>query len=250
VIDHLPSSTWFFALACLALLPAAVVAADHPDEPKKPRLAVSGNGEVRAEPDRATVRLGVTAQAEGADAAQRQVNRVAAGILEAVRGLGIDDKAVQTSQLSLYPVYSERQHRLPQSDEPSDPEIVGYRASNVVSVRLDDLPKIGPAIDGAVGAGANEVQGVDFQLEDDLGARRQALKRAVGEARAKAEAMAEALGLRLGGVIEIREGGAVVQPMKVSAMAFRAADSSASVSPGEVAVSASVDVVYELVPKD
>lgn len=249
MIENISVPTWTVALALLTLLPAASAVAGHPDEGsgKTPRLVVQGQGEVRTAPDEATVRLGVTAQAESADAAQRQVNRVAHGILEAVRALGVEERGVQTSQLSLYPVYSERQRRLPQGDEASDPEIVGYRASNVVSVRLTDLAKIGPVIDGAVAAGANEVQGVDFGLRNDLAARNRALTQAVTEARVKAEVMATALGLGLGPVIEVSEGGAVVQPRMVSGnLAMRAESMSAPVSPGELEVRASVTVVFGL----
>ncbi|HMB51992.1 MAG TPA: SIMPL domain-containing protein [Thermoanaerobaculia bacterium] len=249
MIENLSAQTWAVALSLLALLPAAAAVAEHhgDDADEPPRLAVQGEGQVRAEPDQAVVRLGVTAQAETAGAAQQQVNRVADGILSAVRALGVEERAVQTSQLSLYPVYSERQRRLPQQ-EVGDPEIVGYRASNVVSVRLEDLAKIGPTIDGAVKAGANEVQGVDFSLQDDLEARKQALAHAVTEARAKAEAMAAALGLRLGPVIEVTEGGASVQPrrLEMASLSMRSGDAGAPVSPGDVAVRASVSVVFAL----
>jgi hypothetical protein len=249
VIENLTAQTWAVALTLLALLPVATAAAEHHGDggDERPRLAVQGEGRMRAEPDQAIVRLGVTAQAETAGAAQQQVNRVADGILEAVRALGVEGRALQTSQLSLYPVYSERQRRMPQQ-EVADPEIVGYRASNVVSVRLEELAKIGPVIDGAVAAGANEVQGVDFSLQDDLAARKQALAQAVAEARAKAEAMATALGLRLGPVIEVTEGGASVQPrrLQVASLAMRAGDAGTPVSAGDVEVTASVSVVFAL----
>lgn len=215
-------------------------------------LAVSGRGEVRTDPDVATVNLGVTAQAADAGEAQAEANRIAQAILDAVGKLGIEASAVQTSSLSLYPVYDNRRPREGQI-EPQQPEIVGYRASNVVSVRLTDLEKIGPVIDATVGAGANEVQGVSFSLEDDAEARQQALTRAVKEARGKAETMAAALGRKLGPVMQVEEAGLSIErpEMARQEMSFRmAANDAAStpVSSGQIGVSAGVEVMYYLLP--
>lgn len=238
------------ALSLLALLPAAAVTAAESDQPAEPTVVVSGQGVVRSAPDEATVRLGVTAQETKADDAQAQVNRVANGIVDAVRALGVGNDAVQTSQLTLYPVYSDAQpRRLPGQSEDGEPRIVGYRASNVVSVRLTDLAKIGPVIDAGISAGANQVQGVDFQLRNDGAQRRDALAAAVTEAQAKAETIAAALGRTLGPVQRVEEGGVSIQTphFERATMALRSAASAPTpVSAGDVEVNASVTVVYRL----
>jgi hypothetical protein len=250
MLEHLPPAAFTVALSLLALLPAAAVTAAEGDEPAEPAVVVSGQGVVRSAPDEATVRLGVTAQETKADAAQEQVNRVANAILEGVRDLGIGDDAVQTSQLTLHPVYADAQpRRVPGQSDDGEPRIVGYRASNVVSVRLTDLAKIGPVIDAGIASGANQVQGVDFQLRDDAVQRRQALAAAVKEAHAKAETIAAALGRELGPVQRVEEGGVSIQTPRFerAAMSFRAdASASTPVSAGEVEVNASVTVVYRL----
>lgn len=236
------------ALLLLAVVPSPALAGDDA-VPDAPTVVVSGDGEVRTAPDEATVRLGVTAQADTAGDAQEQVNATASAVLQAVRAAGVDEQAVQTSRLSLFPVYDQRPRRGVDGGE-GEPEIVGYRASNVVAVRVEELERIGPVVDAAVRAGANEVQGVDFQLRDDAGPRREALKRAVAEARAKAEAMAEALGLRLGEVLEADEGGVNVRLPQLGRTAVRmeAAMGGAPtpVAPGDVTVSAGVTLRYRL----
>ncbi|HEX2164445.1 MAG TPA: SIMPL domain-containing protein [Thermoanaerobaculia bacterium] len=250
------SAAAVLALAVLVPLTAPAAAQEAPLIVRSPipTISVAGTGEVRQEPDEATVRLGVTAQAEDAAAAQREASEIAARILAAVTALGVPESAIQTSRLVLDPVYSQPGPEERRGDRPYEPRIVAYRASNVVSVTLVDLEKVGPVIDAAVEAGANEVQGVDFRLRDDQAAHNQAVARAVANARATAAAMAAALGVELGPVLEAREGGAqVLYPqMDVRAYRLEAMDMAAPpppptpVSPGEVEVSARVEVTYRI----
>ena len=132
----------------------------------------------------------------------------------------------------------------------SGPRITGYRASNEVSVELSDLAKVGPAIDAAIGAGANRVVGVSFHLQDDLEVRRRALGQAIREAQQKAETMAAALGVPLGPVLEVQEGGVSVQPIRypqgAAMMRSQAASSATPVQPGRITVRASVQIRYRL----
>ncbi|HEX2251788.1 MAG TPA: SIMPL domain-containing protein [Thermoanaerobaculia bacterium] len=239
------------AALLLPVLPAAAQA--HPPAPPpgmelRPSITVSGSGEVKVEPDQAVVRLGVVAQAETARAAQDQVNRAANQILAAIARLGIPEAAIQTERLMLHPVYAERNPRTLPQGEYREPEIVAYRASNVVSVRVDDLSRVGPVIDAGIGAGANQVEGVDFRLRDDTGARRQALTRAVADGRQKAEAIAGALGVALGGVVQADESGVNTQyPVFDQAMYARAemaASAPTPVAPGEITVHANVTLRY------
>lgn len=238
------------ALAATFILLLAPAVSAQPDDAGErtpiPTITVSGSGEVRADPDEATVRLGVEAQHEDAARAQDEASRIAGAILDALAELDVPEEAVQTSRLVLHPVYD--QGPRPQS-RPREPEIVGYRASNVVRVRLDDLTKVGPVIDAAVDAGANRVEGVDFQLRNDLEARQQALRKAVEDARVKAEAMAAALGVGLGSVLDAQEGGVnIVTPRfgGPQAMMMEARTADTPVAAGEITVSANVTLRYRI----
>jgi uncharacterized protein len=219
-----------------------------------PSLVVAGHGLARAAPDEAVVRLGTLAQAPTAGAAQQQVNRTLAAVLAAVRALGVRQEQIRTSQLSLTPVFSQRPVRpLPQGggDGQEAPQIVGYQASNSVSIRLDKLDQVGPVIDAGLGGGANRLEGVDLGLRHDEATRQAALREAVAQARAKAAVLAAAMHVRLAEVLEVQEEGAApaprVQAMRASAFAG-AAMAPTPVAAGEIEVSAGVVVRYRIAP--
>jgi uncharacterized protein YggE len=165
-----------------------------------------------------------------------------------VRRLGVRPEQIQTSELSLGPVYAP-----PRPEAHSqEPQIAGYQASNVVSVRLEDLDKIGPVVDAGLAAGANRLDGVYFGLRNDAPARASALAAAVEEARGKAEALARAAGVRLVEIVEIVEGGVSVFTPSFRrerlAMAEDAQMASTPVSAGQVGVDANVTVRYRIAP--
>jgi uncharacterized protein YggE len=120
-------------------------------------------------------------------------------------------------------------------------------------VRLQDLGKVGPVIDAGLKAGANEIQGVQFGLRDELPARQQALKQAVTEARRKAESMAEALNVRLGNPHEVNEDNVSFTPrfeINTAMPMARAAEMAPTpVSPGQLEVHAAVTIRFEISPK-
>ncbi|RYG47332.1 DUF541 domain-containing protein [bacterium] len=207
-----------------------------------PVVTVTGNGETSADPDEATVRVGVQAQGKTAKEAQDKASTIAQKIIaEAVRIAG-DRKQVQTSDLSLYPQYEN-------TNNGSTPRIVSYQASNVISVKLTDLTKVGPVVDAATTNGANNIQGVTFGLKDKKAATGEALKNAVLDARGKAEAIAGGMGMRLGDLVMVEEQGAPgPRPMLMMARAeMRGADANTPVEPGQIETSAGVTVTYRLV---
>jgi uncharacterized protein YggE len=147
--------------------------------------------------------------------------------------------------LTLTPIYAPRR---PDSSEA--PRIVAYSAQNVVSIRLEDLAIVGPVIDAGLGAGANQLEGVQFGLRNQIAAREKALKDAVAEARRKAEAIASALNVTLVGVLEVSEGGVSVLPkMDFAYGVAQAREISTPVSPGEVEIQANVNVRYQIANK-
>lgn len=131
---------------------------------------------------------------------------------------------------------------------PQEPRIVGYRASNVVSVEVNELGRVGEIIDAGIGAGANQLQGIFFQLRDDTQARTEAMRLAVQKTRMQAAAIADALEVRLGGVREVVASGVDVrQPQPYIGARFATAEMAATpVQPGEVSITAGVTVTYEI----
>lgn len=232
-------------LAALVFSGFTAGAAPAEGEMSSSTLTVQGNAVVTTSPDRAVVQLGAVAEAEEAAAAQSQVNEVVAKALRAITDVGIPEKRIATSGLSLSPVYD---HRQPDpARQPSEPGISGYRASNTIRVEIDNLAQVGKVIDAGVGAGANQLQGITFELKDDTSQRIEALEKALREARTKAEAMAAALGLQLDGVREVREGGVstLSREPRGGGMRMMAAEAAPTpIQPGEVQTEASVTVRF------
>jgi len=211
-------------------------------------IVVNGNAQVLAVPDEANVRLGIVRQAPTAQAAQDQANTVAQEILAAIRRVGVPSQQIQTSRLVLSPVYA------PRGAESRDaPRIVAYNATNTVSARISDLAMVGSVIDAGLKAGANQLDGVQFGLRNDLPSREQAIKEAVQEAQSKAQVMAEALRVSLAEVLEATEGGVSITPVAepgiVGFSARAVAAPETPVSPGQIQVQASVTIRYRIMPK-
>ena len=206
-------------------------------------LTVQGSAEVRVVPDLAVVRLGVVEQAPTAGDAQDGVNGVANRIITALQTSGIEDSAVQTSGLTLSPVYSRQR-----PDAGQAPTIMAYRAANTITVRVEALERIGAVIDAALRAGANQLEGVSFELQDDLASRQAALRNAVGEAREKAQAIADALGVALVSILSVNEGGPTMERpmMEMSRAMSLQQEVPTPISPGELSVGASVTIQYRI----
>lgn len=226
-------------LALLMLVLSPMVA--HADTPREPRISAVGTGTVMRAPDRAVVSVGASTQAPTSAKAQGDLNATVDRVIKALKALGIESLVIQTQSISLSPVLDYGRG----GDAP--PKVVAYRASNIVRARVDDPSKIGPIIDAAVAAGANELHGIGFELRDDGPARREALALAARDARDKAETLAQALGLSIVGVAEASVGTPQVYPV------WQAMDARAPAAPmpaptpveaGDVTVTAQATVVF------
>lgn len=224
------------AVAVLALLAAPACAAEARADTDS--LTVTGSGEVRVVPDVALVSLGVETRSAHAGDAIRENNRLMSQVAQAIRRLEIPERNIQTSQLSV----SREYEPAPEGQRPRPVYVV----RNTVSIRLQDVRRVGAVIDAATEAGANTVQGVTFVSEKDQEARQQALRDAVRDAQSKAETIARALGVRLAGVESVVEaGGPIVYPQAAAADAL-AARAPTPVFAGENVIRATVTVRYRI----
>ena len=204
-------------------------------------LSISAAGEVKAEPDEATITLGVqttqpTAAQAMADNAQRMSQVVAA-----LRRQGLAGKDIQTSGINLSAQYDY------QPNKPA--RLIGYQASNQVTVTVGELARLGPTLDAVTAAGANEIQGVGFGIKDPQGPEDEARLKAVKALQARAELYARASGYRIGRLVNLSEGGGV-QPLpmaKVMSFARAATAAQTPVEPGQLTVRIEVSGLYELV---
>jgi uncharacterized protein YggE len=164
-------------------------------------ISVTGEATVSVAPDLAQIEGGVTSEAKTAREASDANNTAMGKVLLALKGAGIEEKDFQTSRLSLQP------ETAPNRTPPSAPTIVGYRASNHVTVRLHDVTKVANVIDALVGAGANDIGGISFTVSNASKLLDDAREQAVADARRKAEIYAKAAGVTLGAPISISEEG-------------------------------------------
>jgi uncharacterized protein YggE len=214
-------------------------------------LTVSADGRSQRVPDLALFSAGVTTQGKSAGEALGANSAAMTRVIAALKRAGVADRDIQTSNLSINPVYSEPR-RLPDGTiERHAPEIVGYQVSNTVSVRQRKLGDYGQIIDTLVGAGANQVNGPNFQLDEPDAALDEARTEAMGKARARAELYARAAGLHVVRIVSISESGGYAPPMPVM---YRMAAEAAPAPPpppvaaGEVSLTANVTVQFELAP--
>lgn len=204
-------------------------------------ITVVGQGKTTVVPDIASLQLGVQTSAATVEEAMSTNTGTMDAILAALAEAGIADKDVQTSS---YNIYLDEGYRGPEMA--SNPV---YRVSNMVTVKVRDLETVGEVLDAAVAAGANQIWGVSFTVEDRTAAEADARAKAVADARARAEALAELAEVEVGEVLSISEvitGG--VSPLYAGVAMEMAAGmgGGGSIAPGELEYRTSIQVTYAL----
>jgi len=232
------------AAIAAALMLAAPAAYADASEPKR-TITVQGEGSVSAKPDTASVNAGVVAEAETARAALSANTEKMTKVFDAIKSAGIAEEDIRTSGFSINPVYSHSPRQPDGSRE--DPKIIGYRASNNVSVIIRDLDNVGGVLDELVTAGANNVNGVSFYIEDTQSLMDDARRKAVEDALRRATILAGTAGANLGKVMTISEqGGFQPQPAMMRSMAMDAVAESVPVAAGTQKIRTTVNLVIEL----
>lgn len=241
-IERIPKEDFMRILTVLST--AILLASPALAEETAPVITVTGEGTVAAVPDMATVSLGVTTNGDTARAALDANSAALAAVIARLKASGVAATDIQTSGLSLGPVFD-----YAASSSGGAPKPTGFQASNMVTVEVHALDALGTMLDAAVGDGANTLNGIFFGLEDSAPKADEARLKAMADARRKAELLAEAAGARLGAIVAIGEGGAVVPYAGFGGAAFDRAASAVPVASGELAVSATLSVTWELAPQ-
>lgn len=222
-------------LAALVLFGSAAMADDHTP---LARITVVGDGRAAAQPDMATLTLGVASRADSASLAMAQTSDRLAAIMQSLDAFGVEGRDVQTSALTMTPIYDNRSNGLNRLDA------IGFEARNQVTLRLRDLNLLGDLLDAVLSDGANEMQGLQFALQDPEPLLAEARRNAVLDARRRAEQFAEAAGHRLGAVLTMTEAGSAQPAMEMAVMSMRS--SAVPIAEGDVEQAARITVVYAL----
>lgn len=225
----------------LAALPSTVTAqqASISQSIAGTRLDITATGEATRVPDVAVITAGVTSRSSTARAAlQDSANRMSE-VLAALKRAGIAERDIQTSNVSLSPEY-----RYPENQAP---QLVGYTASNGVTVRFRDVGNSGKILDTLVAAGANQISGPNLVVDRPEAALDEARAKAVAIGRARADLYARNLGLRVVRVVAVNEsGGYYAPPPPAPPMLERAQMASTRIEPGEQKLQVSLTMTFEL----
>jgi hypothetical protein len=205
--------------------------------PGEHTIAVQGTGKVTVVPDLATIQLGVLAEKPTAKQARDAAAASMTAIVAAIRALGIADKDIATSVVSLNPVYDYLAN--------STQKIRGYQLQNMVTVTVRNLDVLSDVLDKSVSAGGTSVNGINFDVADRAAAEAQAREAAVRDAKARADTLATTAGVRITGVASMSE--TVSTPIWYGvnfAAGAATKDASTPILPGTTDVTINVSVTY------
>ena len=201
--------------------------------PTSRSITVTGTGSVSAVPNQSSFTFGVASRGSTAVEALSSDSAQMQKLIAALRGTGIQSDSLQTSSVSLSPRMSD-----------SGDSVVGYDASNSVTVTIAGIDKAGAIVDAAVAAGANQVDGPNLTVSDQSALYGKALKAAVKDARWKAQALAAASGLQVGAVTSVEEQSATPNPVPYDT-ARASLSSGTPVEAGSQQITATVTIVFE-----
>lgn len=257
------------AFACLALAAAGAAAAQtaptvqvSPLGPGSALLSLSAEGRSNRVPDLAVFSAGVVTHGITASEALGGNSRQMDQVVAALKRSGIADRDIQTSSISLSPRWNNpeaeaqrvaRGTRQPYVPTNEPPRIIGYEARNSVQVRVRKLGEMGKIIDTLIAAGANEVNGPSFTLDDQSAALDEARVEAVATGKQRAELYARAAGMRVVRLLSMSEGGGyypvqqiVVTGSRMSAPGAPPPPPPPPVAVGELSLGVSLSMQFEI----
>jgi uncharacterized protein len=227
--------------AFAALMLAGSLGLAHADDARR-SVSVNGEAFASAKPDLVYITIGVESAGKDARDVLAANSKSTGDVIAALKGDGIDGKDLQTSSFSVRPNIDRSQSALSSVD--NTPVINGYTVSNTVNVTLHDLPRLGDILDKAVTAGANSIDGVQFDVSNQSALLDDARKAAFEDARRKAAIYASASGLKLGRLIELSESTGARNGVLYRAKTM--ATAAVPVESGESTMSVSVSARFEL----
>ncbi|MFC2027151.1 SIMPL domain-containing protein [Chloroflexota bacterium] len=212
--------------------------------PQQTGIWVNGEGKVMATPDLAEINLGVESEANTVNEAQSQAAASMDAVISTLQESGIDEKDIQTSRFSIYPVRK-------WDDNGDEYILVGYRVTNTVYVKIRDLDKVGDIIDSVAIAGGDftRIEGINFSVEDPTPFKDEARDKAFTQAKDKADQLATLSGLTLGEVTYVTETSYYASTVRMSADSFGGlapGEVNTPISPGEQEISVSIQVAFDI----
>jgi uncharacterized protein len=211
------------------------------------KLSLSSQATVRLPPDELQLKIGVVTLSDSAETAlQDNATRMQA-VVKAIIDIGLARSDFETGHFAIHPTYTPYPKNAPPDWKPS---ISGYEVNNSILVHTDQIDLAGKLIDAANRAGANSINDIQFGLHDPHSDRDQAIAAATANALRDAKVIAKSAGVKLVRIISITLDNAHAIAPRIYAAKAMAAESSTPIEPGDVSLTASVSVVYEIAPED
>ena len=205
---------------------------------EKRTISLSASGEVKVEPDLASISTGVTSEGETARDALNANTKAMKAVIDGLKSGGIDARDIQTTNFSVSPRYQHFKDRRP-------PAITGYTVTNSVHIIVRDLKVLGGILDQVVTLGSNKIGGIQFDVSNAEELKDAARKQAVANALRKAKLYAEAAGAKVGEVLKITEQSHEISP-RPSMMRTAIKAEAAPIEAGSQTLSVRVQVTWEL----
>ena len=204
------------------------------------RLDINATGEVTRVPDVAVINAGVVSRSPTASAALQETAGRVTRVIAALKRAGVEDRDIQTSNVSLNPEY-----RYPENQAP---QLVGYTGSNSVTIRFRDIRNSGKILDALVAQGANQINGPSLMVDKPEAALDEARAKAIAVGRARADLYARSMGLRVVRIVSVNESGGsypVPPPMPMYARA-EMGQADTKIVPGEQKLQVNLAMTFEL----
>lgn len=235
------------SMLCMTAFAGAVSAAEVPMNTTAPYngIQVSGTGTIEADPDMATVTLGVNSSGKDLEAIRVENATAMKKVMDAIQKLGIKSSEMSTSNISVYPEYD-------YSKDSS--KITGYNIQNTLSITVLDINNVAKVVNAGMQAGANSLQGVYYDLRNSDAFYDKALEKAVKQAQHKAEVLAKVSGKKLGAIIQINESDSNRNIYPISATTGIMADAKLSgtsnigdtLQPGKIKIQAQITILFAM----
>ena len=231
------------ALSIVLVLMSATIYAisqNGPEKDTESTISMSGYAEQKVVPDTAALRIGVVVQSATAKQASDENAALMSAVIAELKAIGLQDREMQTSYVSVYPVYNYDKEQT----------ITGYSASNSVQITTTKLDNLSEIIDRSTTAGANEIGSISFSVSDDMQKqlREDLMNKAVADASSKADTLAKSLDVEITGVqtssISESGGSRVYYEYDMATEEKASGAVSTPIQPGESTVSMSVQVTY------
>ena len=231
--------SWKYLLALLLSMAALAPSATAHDQPEKRNISLVASGIVKTTPDMVDISTGVTSEAPSARAALDKNTEAMTKVVEALKEEGIDPKDIQTANFSVGPIYEQKAEGKP-------PVVTGYRVTNQVRITLHDTGKLGAVLDRVVSLGANQIDSIEFGVEEPEALKDEARKLALKNVTDNAKLYAEAAGVGLGQILTISEEESSYQPRYAPAARAMEMAKDVPIEAGTASVEVRVRVTWEL----